>query len=82
MSVEDERARQSQVRRRGRPPRGVDVEALNVMVPTVLMERVRTLTTRRGQTIVAFVRQALEEKLEREETGKLGESEKPGESKE
>lgn len=50
----------------GRPPLSHDNEVINILVPKETMERVRRVTSERAATIAGFVRQAIQEKLERE----------------
>jgi hypothetical protein len=51
----------------GRPPLSRDTEVINIIVPKEMMERVREVTRKRAATIAGYVRQAIEEKLEREQ---------------
>lgn len=53
-------------KRIGRPPVAPDSEVLNILVPKEIMQRVRGVTKQRAATIAGWVRQAMEEKLERE----------------
>lgn len=50
----------------GRPPISRENEVINILVPKTTMVRVRKVTARHAATIAGFVRQAIEEKLERE----------------
>lgn len=68
MSTSDHEGKHEEERKRlGRPPLGIETGVLNVKVPLEVLTRVRQHTAQRGLTIAAFVRQALEEKMEREE---------------
>jgi hypothetical protein len=51
----------------GRPPLSKDTEVINIIVPKEMMQRVREVTRKRAATIAGYVRQAIEEKLEREQ---------------
>ena len=51
----------------GRPRLSRETEVINVIVPKEVMARVRKLTKQRAATIAGFVRQAIAEKLERED---------------
>lgn len=53
----------------GRPPVSKKNEVINIIVPSEQMSRVRKVTTRKAATIAGWVRQAIEEKLQREESG-------------
>ena len=53
----------------GRPPLSRETEVLNVIVSKEMMQRVREVTRKRAATIAGYVRQAIEEKLEREREG-------------
>lgn len=50
----------------GRPPLSREKEPLHILIPGELMERIRKAVKQRAGTIAGFVRQAIEEKLERE----------------
>jgi hypothetical protein len=51
----------------GRPPLSKETEVINIIVPKEMMQRVREVTRKRAATIAGYVRQAIEEKLEREQ---------------
>jgi predicted DNA-binding protein len=51
----------------GRPPISKESEVINIIVPKDMMQRVREVTRKRAATIAGYVRQAIEEKLEREQ---------------
>jgi predicted DNA-binding protein len=51
----------------GRPPLSKETEVINIIVPKDMMQRVRDVTRKRAATIAGYVRQAIEEKLEREQ---------------
>jgi predicted DNA-binding protein len=50
----------------GRPPLSKESEVITVIIPKEMMQRVREVTRKRAATIAGYVRQAIEEKLERE----------------
>jgi len=51
----------------GRPPLSRETEVFTVIMPKELMARVREATRKRAGTLAGYVRQAVEEKLAREE---------------
>jgi len=51
----------------GRPPLSSEREVLTVMFPKELLTRMREATRKRAGTLAGYIRQAVEEKLEREE---------------
>jgi predicted DNA-binding protein len=51
----------------GRPSLSKETEVINIIVPKEMMQRVREVTRKRAATIAGYVRQAIEEKLEREQ---------------
>jgi predicted DNA-binding protein len=53
----------------GRPPISKETEVITVIVPKETMQQVREVTRKRAATLAGYIRQAIEEKLEREREG-------------
>jgi predicted DNA-binding protein len=50
----------------GRPPLSQQTKVITIVMPLELLQRVQDVTRKRAATIAGYVRQAIEEKLERE----------------